>query len=52
VALGDRVIVMSYVQLADAEAREHQPRVVLVDGDNAILETRRGVEGGVWAFEW
>jgi aspartate 1-decarboxylase len=49
---GDRVIIMSYVQLDDEEVREHQPKVVLVSADNAVLEVRRGVEGGVWAFEW
>jgi aspartate 1-decarboxylase len=52
VATGDRVIIMSYVQVDDAEARDHQPRVVLVGEHNEVLEVRRGVEGGLWAFEW
>jgi aspartate 1-decarboxylase len=52
VALGDRVIIMSYVQVDDLEAREHQPTVIMVDGQNRVLEVRQGVEGGVWAFEW
>jgi aspartate 1-decarboxylase len=52
VAVGDRVIVMSYAQVDDAEARDHQPTVVMVDERNAVTEVREGVEGGVWAFEW
>jgi aspartate 1-decarboxylase len=52
VAPGDRVIIMSYAQMDDAEAREHEPTVVLVGAQNEVLEVRRGVEGGVWAFEW
>lgn len=39
VAPGDLVIIMSYVQLADAEARAWQPRVVFVDADNRIVGT-------------
>ncbi len=52
VAVGDRVIIMSYVQLDDAEARDWQPTVVLVGEENEVLEVRQGVEGGVWAYEW
>jgi aspartate 1-decarboxylase len=48
VAIGDRVIIMSYVQMSDAEARAWQPRVVLVDADNRMVETRRGVEAGIY----
>ncbi|GMU24422.1 MAG: aspartate 1-decarboxylase [Phycisphaerae bacterium] len=33
-APGDPVIVLTYCDLEDAEARRHQPRVVLVDGKN------------------
>lgn len=35
---GDLVIIIAYGQLSDAEAREFQPRVVHVDGDNRIVE--------------
>lgn len=52
VAVGDRVIIMRYVQLEEAEARDWQPTVVLVGETNEVLEVRQGVEGGVWAFEW
>ncbi|HKK07452.1 MAG TPA: aspartate 1-decarboxylase [Gemmatimonadota bacterium] len=31
---GDRVIVVSYAEFEEAEARSHRPRVVRVDGDN------------------
>jgi len=33
-ALGDKVIVISYCELSDEEARRFKPIVVLVDGDN------------------
>jgi len=34
---GDMVIVISYASLPDAEAKAFQPRVVLVDAQNAII---------------
>lgn len=34
---GDLVIIVSYVSLEDAEAREHTPSVVLVDDSNRIV---------------
>lgn len=36
VSVGDRVIVLSYVQLSEAEARAHRPTLVYVDGRNRI----------------
>lgn len=33
-AVGDPIIVISYAQLTPAEARVHQPRVVLIDENN------------------
>ena len=35
---GDLVIIMSYVQLDDAELTLYEPRVVHVDSDNRIVE--------------
>ena len=35
---GDLVILISYAQLEDAEARTHTPHVVFVDADNRIVE--------------
>ncbi|MBU7600296.1 aspartate 1-decarboxylase [Streptomyces sp. P38-E01] len=35
---GDLVILISYGQMEDAEARAHEPRVVHVDTDNRIVE--------------
>jgi aspartate 1-decarboxylase len=49
VQVGDRVIIMSYVQIEDSEARHWLPRVVLVDDANRIVTTSEGVEGGVYA---
>ena len=34
---GDLVIIISYAQVTDAEARALEPRVVHVDGDNRIV---------------
>ena len=38
VASGDKVIVISYVEMDDAEARVHSPRVVVVDESNRPLD--------------
>lgn len=37
VHVGDLVIVCSYAQYSDEERREHQPQIVLVDGENRIV---------------
>jgi len=39
-APGDPVIVISYTELTPSEARQHHPRVVLVDENNDVTETR------------
>jgi aspartate 1-decarboxylase len=39
-APGDPVIVISYAELTPSEARQHHPRVVLVDEHNDVTETR------------
>jgi len=39
-APGDPVIVISYVDLTPSEAHQHHPRVVIVDEDNDVKETR------------
>lgn len=36
---GDLVILIAYAQMADAEARGFEPRVVFVDADNHVLAT-------------
>ena len=36
---GDLVILISYAQVEDAEARSHTPHVVFVDADNRIVDT-------------
>ncbi|GEK35708.1 aspartate 1-decarboxylase [Kurthia sibirica] len=35
---GDLIIVMTYAQLTDAQAREHQPRIAIMDELNKIKE--------------
>jgi len=39
-AVGDDVIVIAYAELTPAEARQHDPRVVHVDENNDVAETR------------
>jgi aspartate 1-decarboxylase len=34
--IGDRVLIMTFVALTDAEAKTHVPRVVFVDEKNAV----------------
>jgi len=36
----DRIIIISYQMLKDEEARQHAPKVVLVDEQNQIQETK------------
>ena len=40
---GNVVIIMSYAQVADAEARQVQPNLVFVDEQNRLLEVRHDV---------
>ena len=35
---GDIVIIMSYVMLSEPEIQTHQPKVVLVDGENKVRD--------------
>ncbi len=42
--VGDRIIVISYAAMTEAEAREYAPTVVLVDEHNRIVKTSRGVD--------
>lgn len=42
---GDLVIIAAFVELEDAEAREHTPNVVLVDRQNRIVERSPEVPG-------
>ena len=42
---GDVVILATFGELTDAEAREHTPRVVFVDRQNRIQEVRPEVAG-------
>ena len=40
---GDIVILATFVELTDAEAREHTPTAVFVDGENRVKELRAEV---------
>jgi aspartate 1-decarboxylase len=40
VSAGDKVIIASFVELEDAEARSHRPKLVFVDEDNRPLPER------------
>ena len=42
--IGDDVIIISYTTMPDAEARKHEPTVVLVDENNRIVSTSRSVD--------
>ncbi len=42
-AKGDIVIIISYCQVEDEEAHDYTPRIVHVDAQNTITETRREV---------
>lgn len=38
---GDKIIIMTYAQLSDFDAKTHQPNVVFVDDNNQITRTSR-----------
>ena len=38
VSVGDLIIIMAYVGMTPQEAKEHQPKVVLVDHENKITK--------------
>lgn len=42
---GDRVIIVSYAEFGESEARDHRPTVVRVDEDNRPLGGRLRTEG-------
>ncbi len=42
--VGDDVIIISYTTMPDAEARQFEPTVVLVDENNRIVSTSHSVE--------
>jgi aspartate 1-decarboxylase len=45
VAPRDLVIIASFVNMSDAEARSYQPKLVFVDEENRMLPTRREEPG-------
>jgi len=45
VSPGDLVIIAAFGEMDDAEARSHVPRVVFVDSDNRMVESRAEIPG-------
>jgi aspartate 1-decarboxylase len=45
VAPQDLVIIASFVSMSNAEALEHEPKLVFVDDQNRMLDTRKEVAG-------
>ena len=37
---GDMCIIATFAEMTEAEAREHEPTVVLVDGDNRVVDPK------------
>ena len=43
-AKGDIIIILTYCNVADEEARNFTPKLVHVDAQNNIIEAKRGIE--------
>ena len=43
---GDLLIIVSFAQMKEKEAKKHQPKVILVDAKNQIAKTARRSVGG------
>lgn len=41
---GDKIIIIAYASMNEAEAEAHRPKIVIVDDDNAIVEAFEGLE--------
>jgi aspartate 1-decarboxylase len=48
VAPGDKVIIVSYAEMEEAEARAHQPKVVLVDAANRPITAGHREQGAAF----
>ena len=46
--LGDRIIVISYARMTEEEARDHKPRVVLLDSKNNPVKITNESVAGFW----
>jgi aspartate 1-decarboxylase len=47
VNMGDKLIIVAYCQLDEAEVPDHKPRVVLVHDDNSLREVKEFEGAGV-----
>lgn len=43
VEVGDRMIICSYVQMSDEEARKHKPKVAYFDENNVMRRTAKAI---------
>ncbi|AGQ32797.1 aspartate decarboxylase [Serratia liquefaciens ATCC 27592] len=41
--VGDKLIICSYVQMSDADARQHHPKVAYFEGDNNLQRKAKAV---------
>jgi len=44
VHVGDKIIVIAYAQMDEAEADVYKPKIVILDDDNAIAQSFEGLE--------
>jgi aspartate 1-decarboxylase len=44
---GDKLIIMTYVQCDESEARQHHPHVAIVDAHNQITELKSSIPTGL-----
>jgi aspartate 1-decarboxylase len=44
VHVGDKIIVIAYTQLTEKEADEFKPKIVILDDDNSISQSFKGLE--------
>ena len=44
---GDKLIIMTYAQFSDVEARNHKPRVVIVDDLNRVTAIKSDIPTGL-----
>ena len=49
VGVGDLVIIFAYSDMTPEEARDHEPKLVFVDGDNKIVDLKTAEQHGTKA---
>jgi len=41
---GDKIIIIAYAKMTEVEADTHKPKIIILDDDNAVVETFEGLE--------